>query len=223
MAGSNLARENHRPQQISPVQGIPEIQDCARNISTSDRPEPGLRARARDPLSPCCQEKIVSESKFARTFTGIAIGSLVALAGCLSGCSNTPSTVLAQSGYSTASLSGSYAFELVAAYDKNTPGLTYEQIGTITLDGSGNVTGGNSTAYFSGTSSTCAFTLSGTYSVQTSGAGKASLTSSPATASQPAGCGANTVQLAIEVAGSGSTFMFAETDGDIFSGSAAKQ
>lgn len=159
----------------------------------------------------------------SRIHSRIALGifaCVLALTGCSS--SSAPSVVMAQSGYSVASLSGVYAFQLAAPYDKNTPGLFYEQLGTLTADGAGTVTAGTSTAYFSNSTQTCAFTFTGTYTVQSSGAGAASLTFTP-TASSPSGCVGSTAQIAFLAAGSGSSFVFVDTDGSIYSGTAIKQ
>lgn len=147
-------------------------------------------------------------------------GSLIAVAGCSSG-SSAPTTVHAQSGYSAASLSGTYAFELVQPFDKG-GGPFSAEIGTIGFDGSGNVNGGSLTIYFANSTQTCSYTLSGTYTVQTSGAGTAALTLTPA-ASQPSGCTVGTGQIALEVAASGDTVQFVGSDGNISGGTATKQ
>ena len=177
------------------------------------------------PTAAGTNNRMESRSIGSNVFCVFACLIAIAVSGCSSGGLNAPTTVLAQSAYSAASLSGTYAFQTVTASDKNTPGLTYEQIGTLTFDGSGNVTGGTSTAYFSGTAVTCTFTFSGTYTVQSSGAGTVAVTLTPTSASVSGGCtaGSSTSHLAVEVAGGGSTFEFADTDGNIFAGNAAKQ
>jgi len=148
------------------------------------------------------------------------MGLLTTVAAC-SGGSSAPSTVQAQSGYSNSSLNGTYAYELVAPYDKN-GGPFYSQIGTITFDGNGNVSAGATKSYFATSTQTCSYTFTGTYSVQTSGSGSASLSFTP-NASQPSGCNGGTAQLAFEVAANGSTVQFVATDGNIYGGSATKQ
>ena len=67
--------------------------------------------------------------------------------------------VQAQTGYSNASLSGTYAFARDA------------DIGTFTADGNGHITSGSMTSYDNYSSPACTGTITGTYSVQSSGAG----------------------------------------------------
>jgi hypothetical protein len=130
--------------------------------------------------------------------------------------------VLAQSGYSNASLNGTYSFHFVQPYHSSGATESSETIGTISFDGAGKVSGGTATSYFAGTTQTCTVTLSGTYSVQSSAAGTGTVTSTP-TASQPSGCSTSQSQLAFEVAQGGNILEFAATDGNIYAGSAAKQ
>jgi hypothetical protein len=77
--------------------------------------------------------------------------------------------VQAQSGYTNASVSGTYAFS------------DHGLIGTFTADGNGNITSGTINSYYSGLPTPCTATVKGTYSVQSSGAGTATWTITPTT------------------------------------------
>ena len=153
----------------------------------------------------------------------VASSSLLILGACSSGSSNQgTSIVLAQSGYTNASLTGTYAFSIVAPY--NGGGAFYDEVGTITFDGNGHITGGGGTAYFGASSTSCASTnLTGTYSVQTSGAGSGTLSSTVS----GNGCsgGLSSLPILFQVAASGSTVEFGSAAGttQIFAGSATKQ
>ncbi len=89
------------------------------------------------------------------------------------------SPVLAQSSYSDASLSGTYALSFnstggsdLLAPDGSSP--TYGASGTLQFNGAGNVTGGTITALY-GTGS-CVVSLTGTYSIQSNGLGTITVT-----------------------------------------------
>jgi hypothetical protein len=149
---------------------------------------------------------------------------LLSLSACSSGSSGSQGSgiVLAQSGYTNASLTGTYAFSIVAPY--NGGGAFYDEIGTITFDGSGHITGGSGTAYFATSSTSCASTnLTGTYSVQTSGAGSGTLSSTVS----GTGCsgGLSSLPITFQVAASGATIEFGSGAGStqVFAGSATKQ
>lgn len=147
-----------------------------------------------------------------------ALSSLLMIAGCSVNPNSSITTVHAQSAYSNASFNGTYAFSLINVPDQN------GGAGTIVLDGNGNITGGSQTEYYPTTSVTCVYNLSGTYSIQSSGAGTASLTGALNAALSGNGCNTSTftMQLALEGAGSGSAFEFVSTSG-IVAGTAAKQ
>jgi hypothetical protein len=154
----------------------------------------------------------------------VATPLLLVLSACSSGSSGgqNSGTVLAQSGYTNASLTGTYAFSIVAPF--NGGGPFYDEVGTITFDGNGHITGGSGTAYFTGTPSACTSTnLSGTYSVQTSGAGNGTLSDTLS----GTGCigGLISLPIAFQVASSGTTIEFGSAAGStqIFAGSAVKQ
>jgi hypothetical protein len=160
--------------------------------------------------------------KLAAVF--IASPLLLLLSGCSSGTSGSQGSgiVLAQSGYTNASLTGTYAFSIVAPY--NGGGAFYDEVGTIIFDGSGHITGGSGTAYFTGTPASCASTnLTGTYSVQTSGAGSGTLSST--VSGTGCGGGLSSLPIVFQVAGSGATVEFGSAAGStqVFAGSAAKQ
>lgn len=153
----------------------------------------------------------------------VASPLLLILGACSSGSGGQNSgTVLAQSGYTNASVTGTYAFSIVAPY--NGSGAFYDEIGTITFDGNGHITGGSGTAYFAASSTSCASTnLNGTYSVQTSGAGSGTLSSTVT----GTGCtgGLSSLPIAFQVAASGATIEFGSAAGStqVFAGSATKQ
>jgi hypothetical protein len=154
----------------------------------------------------------------------VASPLLLILSACSSGSGGQNSgTVLAQSGYTNASVTGTYAFSIVAPY--NGGGAFYDEVGTITFDGNGHITGGSGTAYFAATPSvSCASTnLNGTYSVQTSGAGSGTL-SSTVTGTGCSG-GLSSLPIEFQVAGGGATVEFGSAAGgtQVFAGSAAKQ
>jgi hypothetical protein len=129
--------------------------------------------------------------------------------------------VLAQSSYSAASLSGTYAIsynstggnDLLAA-DGSSP--AYGAVGTLQLDGAGKVSSGTITARY-GTIA-CVVSLTGTYTIQSTGVGTISLT--PVVTS--GGCSVSASWGAfLAVAQQGQSFNFASNDGA--AGSAAKQ
>lgn len=132
--------------------------------------------------------------------------------------------VQAQSGFSNASLTGTYGVSFVGAdvASGSIQGVN-DGIATVHFDGQGYLTSGNLTEYTS--SGPCTFTLTGTYSVASSGA--VSLTvnsgnpSSNCTVTGPS-------QYSGEVSQNGDTAVFAESDGTasgggFLSGTAIKQ
>jgi hypothetical protein len=152
----------------------------------------------------------------------VASPLLLILSACSGSGGQNSGTVLAQSGYTNASVTGTYAFSIVAPY--NGSGPFYDEIGTITFDGNGHITGGSGTAYFATSSTSCASTnLTGNYSVQTSGAGSGTLSSTVT----GTGCtgGLSSLPIAFQVAASGATVEFGSAAGStqIFAGSATKQ
>lgn len=152
---------------------------------------------------------------------------LLALAACggSSGQSFAPGQqpVQAQSGFSSASLTGTYGVSFVGA-QVGTTGLqgVDDGIGTLQFNGSGSITGGSVTQYTS--SGTCQLTLSGTYSVSSTGALTATLNS---TSSTPSVCTGSASAFSGQVSQNGDTAVFAESDGSstgaYLSGTAIKQ
>lgn len=130
--------------------------------------------------------------------------SALLLAGCgaKSSMSNpTLPPVSAQTNYSTASLIGTYSVNLVAAVN----GYLFTDIGTMTLDGNGKITGGSLTVW--GGSIPCTASLSGTYSVNSDASGVAMLNIT----GNPSGCaGASPLQFSLQASQQGETVMFAE-------------
>jgi hypothetical protein len=128
--------------------------------------------------------------------------------------------VLAQSAYSAASLNGNYAISFnssggaeLLAPDGSLP--PFGAVGTLQFDGTGKVSG-TVTAHY-GTSS-CAVSLTGTYTVQSTGLG--TITVAPVVSS--GGCSVSATWRAdLAAAQQGASFNFASNTGT--AGSAAKQ
>jgi hypothetical protein len=146
----------------------------------------------------------------------VSLVSLLALAGC-GGYSST-NAVYAQSGSSNGSLSGTYAFQVLGL--AASPAPSYSEVGTVTFNGSGAITGGTSIAYPTGTSGPCVNTgVSGNYSVQASGFGTGTLN-----ITGPSCNPAATLTFVFEIAGGGTTIQIASANGNpAFAGSAVKQ
>ena len=149
----------------------------------------------------------------------ISASMLLPLSSCSSGSSSSTQTVLAQTAYSNASLSGTYSVQLVSPF--STAGLAfYSGIGTVQLNGAGSITGGTINIYFSGSTVPCAYSATGTYGVQNTALGTASLNLSSSTKSCTA---TETWQLSLAAADGGTAIQFAATDGNVISGTAVKQ
>ena len=146
--------------------------------------------------------------------------SLLPLTACSSGSSPmTVPPVLAQTTYSNASLSGTYSVSLVSPFVPS--GLPFfSGIGTIQLNGAGVVSGGTTNIYFSASTAPCVYGATGTYSVQNTALGTATLNLTSTTK----GCApTDTWQLALAAADGGAAVQFVRTDGSVVSGSAIKQ
>lgn len=129
---------------------------------------------------------------------------------------NTPS-----SGYSAASLTGTYAFNLITA-QPNYGTVMNTALGTLVLDGNGNITSGTLTRAYQQGSAPCSASASGTYTVQSSGSGTATLTltSTGNTACTPSA----TFQFTLQAAQQGETILLQETDSQRYAiGNAAKE
>lgn len=132
----------------------------------------------------------------------------------------------AQTTYSNASLSGTYSviWNNVGSQESGNLNGFYGGVGTIQLDGTGNITGGTLNLYNEGPVNTakapCAYTVKGTYSIQSTALGSASLSLSSSTT----GCTATaTWQMGLAAADGGNAIQMARTDGAAASGSAIKQ
>jgi hypothetical protein len=146
--------------------------------------------------------------------------SLVPLTSCSSGTSPmAPPPVLAQTGYTNASLSGTYSVSLVSPFVPS--GLPFfSGIGSIQLDGAGTVTGGTINIYFASATAPCVYSATGTYSVLSTALGTATLNLTSSTKN----CApSDTWQLALAAADGGAAVQFVRTDGSVVSGSAVKQ
>lgn len=172
----------------------------------------------------------------------VASSLFATLTACSSTSTSTSSTgttnpvVQAQTTYSNASINGTYSVTLINAYSPQSevvsgPNSNYEYtgVGTIQLNGSGIITGGTINLYISGAFVNslgapvpCPFAIAGTYNVQSTAAGTATLNLSSSTT----GCvTTETWQLAFEAADGGNAIQFVRTGGagDLVSGSAIKQ
>jgi hypothetical protein len=145
---------------------------------------------------------------------------LSSLSACSAGSSNTMQTVLAQSTYSNASLSGTYSMSWWNFYaTANGSSTYYSAIGTIQFNGNGSISGGTLTEYTPNSPYPCVFSLAGTYSLQSTALGTGTLNLSSSTKNCPA---TDTWQIGLAAGGSGSAVELARTD-QIASGSAVKQ
>lgn len=160
-----------------------------------------------------------------RSISLVAFLFLFFLSGC-SGSGNSFSTITptvsAQTTYSNASLSGTYSMSWFY-FASGTGGLnsfSYSGVGTIKLDGNGNVTTGSITLNNSSTSFPCTYTVTGTYSLQSTALGAATLQLSSGSGSCPS---TDTWHLNLAAGNSGESFQMGRSDANIGSGSAVKQ
>ncbi len=145
--------------------------------------------------------------------------ALPVLAGC-SNASRDAQVVQAQQAYSNSVLNGTYAFTYFG-YNLGSSGNASAAAGTVQFDGSGNVSSGILNAQVGG-GQTCQYTTKGTYSVQSSGSGTATLN---LTAADPS-CATDAFPISMIVAQSGSAFVFTVSGSGAtgqLSGSAFKQ
>jgi hypothetical protein len=152
--------------------------------------------------------------KFAAVFAAAISLALVTSCGSSGGGSTSiVPPVQAQSGYSDASITGTYSFLLDQSGN-------YSALGTFVANGSGSITSGTVTVMNSGTPS-CSATVTGSYSLSSTATGTASLVFTPANS-----CGefpANILTFNIEAGQSGASLLLASTVTGNLSGSAAKQ
>jgi len=149
------------------------------------------------------------------------------LSGCSHGSNGTSiiPPVQAQAGYSNSSISGTYSIGLASPYN-NPDGLGYtEAIGTLSADGNGNITGGSLTERGAGDTTVCTIAITGTYSLQSTAAGTATVTIKSTLTSGAGPCRPNrSIAFAIAAGQQGETLIFSETDGTaLLSGTAVKQ
>lgn len=162
----------------------------------------------------------------------IALPMALLAASCSSGSGNNSSSsggggiqpVSAQTTYSTSSLSGTYSVSWWS-FSGNAQGGNasyYSAIGTIQFNGAGNISGGTITEYVEGNAPyPCAFTVAGTYAIQSTALGTATLNLSSSTKGCPA---SDTWQLALAAADGGAVVQMTRTDNyAIANGNAVKQ
>lgn len=112
--------------------------------------------------------------------------------------------VHAATGFTNASLNGAYSFGISGS---SVSGIAAGS-GVATLDGAGNITGGDETININGAS--CHSTFTGTYSVSTNGTGTATITSFADAASIARGCAvSSTGPLSLAIGNSGNTLILA--------------
>ena len=149
------------------------------------------------------------------------------LIGCGGGSSNSaPSTsmipavqpVHAATGFTNASLSGTYAFGISGTV----AGVLDAGTGVVALDGNGNISAGDETENIGGT--LCHGTFSGTYSVNSNGTGTATITTTEDAASQARGCGpGGTGSANLALANGGSQLVLANQNSNVTLITAVKQ
>lgn len=157
----------------------------------------------------------------------VASPLILALSACSSGGSSSGGqTVFAQTAYSNSSLSGTYSVSWLNIESPNSG--FYSGIGTLQFNGSGNITGGTLNFYgtvpgseSSGSASSCVYAASGTYSIQNTALGTATLNLSSSTT----GCAASeTWHISLAAADGGAAIQLARTDASTAaSGNAVKQ
>jgi hypothetical protein len=126
---------------------------------------------------------------------------------------------MAQTSYSNSSLSGTYSLTWWSFYAALNGPSYYSGLGTIQLNGAGSVTGGTITEYNPGAPYPCVESVTGTYSIQSTAIGSATLNLTSSTKNCPA---TETWQVALAAADGGTAIQMARTD-QIASGSAVKQ
>ncbi len=153
-----------------------------------------------------------------------ASASLLTFLSACSGSGNSTTsmqTVSAQSSYSTSSLSGTYS---MSWYISEFTGGTiiaqfYTATGTMQLNGSGSITGGTITE--NAAAITCPYSVTGTYSLQSTATGTATLSLSSSTTGCPA---TDTWNLALAAGDGGGVLEMARTNASRpATGSAVKQ
>jgi hypothetical protein len=156
--------------------------------------------------------------------------TMICALGVLAGCSGgggissiiTPPPVNAQTTYSNASLNGTYSINLAGINGKGENVSSF--IGFFKADGAGNLSAGTLTQYGIGSDITgsCALTFTGTYSLQSTAVGTATITVS---SSGTNGCTlSGPIQFATQAGLQGQSLHFVESDSiGLVSGTATKQ
>lgn len=155
----------------------------------------------------------------------IALSSCSAGGGSNSNAGNGGGTVFAQSGYSNGSLIGTYSVSLTSVWAPSSG--FFSGIGTLQFNGAGAITSGTLNLYGNSYSSStpqpslCIYSATGTYTLQTSALGNATVNLTSTTT----GCAAaETWQLALAAGNSGNTVQIARTEASTAAaGSAVKQ
>lgn len=149
--------------------------------------------------------------------------SVVALNACSSSNASSGQTVYAQTTYSSASLNGTYSVEISGYPGElilSSGSDDWAGIGTLQLNGSGTVTGGTVNIYVGGAAAPCVESVTGTYAIQSTAQGTATLNLSSTTV----GCRPTvSIPLVLAAADGGSSVMMVATDGNVVRGAAAKQ
>lgn len=161
--------------------------------------------------------------KFAAALAATIGLALLTSCGSSGGTSIIP-PVIAQSGYSNASITGTYSLSLASPFNPAGGDGFAEGIGSFVADGAGNITSGTLMEHFAG-SEVCSWTFTGTYSLQSNASGTASIIEKPTVVSGTSSCGANqTLPFWISAGQQGASFLLGESDGNsLLSGSAIKQ
>jgi hypothetical protein len=157
----------------------------------------------------------------------VASTLLVALNACSAGSASSNQTVLAQTTYSNASLTGTYSavWTNVGSQESGNLNAFYSGVGTLQFSGTGNISSGTLSFYTEanavpGSAVPCVYNVTGTYSLLSTALGTASLSLS----STSSGCTATASwHIALAGADGGAVIQMARTDGAVASGSAVKQ
>lgn len=143
--------------------------------------------------------------------SSILVSASIFLSGCAGGSSDQSTNssippVFAQQSYSNSTLSGTYAASFL--WDQSAGA-----IGTIQFDGNGNISGGSINLGNGGSGNVCTFTLTGKYSVQSTGLGSATLNGTTTSSSCYSGTSFST-PLSMAIGQQGATIYFLTNSGD---------
>ena len=148
--------------------------------------------------------------------------SLLVLNSCSAGGPSSPGTVFAQQGYSTASVAGTYSITFYSSGGnllfQQGSSIPYAAIGDIQFSGAGSITSG--TISLNG----CQYSLSGTYNIQSTALGTASLSLTPSSGTSSGACPtATTLPLSLAASQQGVSILFVASSGTPITGTAIKQ